>query len=64
MYICIHDDKLDTRYKDVSEHNRDCNGNTIVPMSKVEGSWTWLSGQCNTTLMKIYCYSNPYAHVH
>ena len=26
--ICIHDDKLVTRYKDVSEHNRDCNGNS------------------------------------
>ena len=25
---CIHDDKLVTRYKDVSEHNRDCNGNS------------------------------------
>ena len=32
------DDKLVTRYKDVSEHHRDCNGNSIVPMSKVEGS--------------------------
>ena len=29
-HICIdlHDDKLVTGYKDVSEHNRDCNGNS------------------------------------
>ena len=27
-HICIHDDKLVTRYKDVSEHNLDCNGNS------------------------------------
>ena len=25
--ICILDAKIATRYKDVSEHNRDCNGN-------------------------------------
>ena len=25
---CIHDDKPVTHYKDVSEHNRDCNGNS------------------------------------
>ena len=28
IHACIHDDKLVTRYKDVSEHNRDCNGNS------------------------------------
>ena len=27
-HTCIHDDELITRYKDVSEHNRDCNGNS------------------------------------
>ena len=27
-HICMHDDKLVTRYKDVSEHNLDCNGNS------------------------------------
>ena len=29
-HTCIHDDKLVTRYKDVSEHHRDCNGNSSV----------------------------------
>ena len=51
--MCIHDDKLVTRYKDVSEHNRDCNGDSSA-MSKVEGSWTWLSGVCSTTLTYMY----------
>ena len=27
---------------------------TVVPMSKVEGSWTWLSGLCNTALTYMY----------
>ena len=27
---------------------------TVVPMSKVEGSWTWLSGLCNITLTYVY----------
>ena len=26
--LLVHDDKLVTRYKDVSEHNLDCNGNS------------------------------------
>ena len=39
----IHDDKLVTCNKDVSEHYRDFAMGTVVPMSKVEGSWTWLS---------------------
>ena len=27
LYV-LHDDQLVTRYKDASEHNRDCNGNS------------------------------------
>ena len=44
-HTCIHDDKLVTRYKDVSEHHCDAMG-TVVPMSKVDSSWTWVSGLC------------------
>ena len=47
--------KLATRYKDVSEHNRDCiQWAQLVPMSKVEGSWTWLSGLCNNTCLHVH----------
>ena len=34
-HTCIHDDKLVTRYKDVSEHNRDCNGNSTAHVQVV-----------------------------
>ena len=36
-HICIHDDKLVTRYKDVSEHNRDCNGNSSALRMFISG---------------------------
>ena len=66
MYTCHDDDKLVTRNKDVSEHNRDCKGNSSAHMHvHVEGSWTWLSGLCNATLTTcIMMYCNPHAHAH
>ena len=27
---------------------------TVVPMSKVEGSWNWLSGLCNNTYLMYH----------
>ena len=61
----IHDDKLVTCYKDVSEHYRDCNGNS-TSSAHVQGRRQLdlvllLSGLCNTTLT-YYC--NPHAHAH
>ena len=41
IYV-LHDDKVVTRYKDASEHIIVIAMGTVVPMSKVEGSWTWL----------------------
>ena len=43
MHI-MYDDKHVTCYKDVSEHYTVIAMGTLVPMSKVEGSWIWFYG--------------------
>ena len=64
----VHDDKLVTFYKDVSEHYRDCNGNSSA---HVQGrtQLDLLSGLCNTTLTYMYhdnvlILCNLHAHAH
>ena len=63
MHNIIHDDKLVTWYKTVSEHNRDCNGNSSA---HVQGRQQLdlvllLSGQ-HLPIMIMYC--SPHAHAH
>ena len=52
-HTCIHDDKLVTRYKDASEHNHDCNGNSSA---HVQGGiqLDLVIRLCNTTLTYMY----------